>query len=125
MMAVSGNRGRATPLLWGAVLTGMAAWSFLAWVGYSLADPLLVWLGAALPGIAETGSGLATAFGGKEAGAAVDALGAGDLGTQALGLVAIVLKPAIVVVWALGIAALVILAALVAGAGRLGRRLLR
>lgn len=118
----TGGGRPALMLLWAAAAIG---WSLLAWLGYSLADPLLAWLGATLPGVAESGGELATVFGGKEAGAAVDALGAGPIAAQGLGLLAIVLKPAIVVVWVLGLAALAVLATLVAGAGRLGRRLLR
>ncbi len=97
----------------------------LLWAAAAIGWSLLAWLGATLPGVAESGGELATVFGGKEAGAAVDALGAGPIAAQGLGLLAIVLKPAIVVVWVLGLAALAVLATLVAGAGRLGRRLLR
>ncbi|MBE7185975.1 MAG: hypothetical protein INR68_16380 [Methylobacterium mesophilicum] len=101
----------------------MAVWSLLAWFGYMAADPLLVWLGSALGVVVESSQGVAEAFGGKPAGEVFGALNAGGAGAQILAVASLILKPAIVVIWALGMVALAVLPTLASVAGRLlGRR---
>lgn len=116
-------RGRSYrgPLLI-VMLGGMAVWSLLAWIGYSLADPLLAWLGTTVLGVAESGRGLAVAVGGQPAGAALDIVNAGGLATQALALLQLLVKPAIVLIWLVGMMVLMALPFLLPLARRLTSR---
>lgn len=86
---------------------GVLVWSLLAWVGYGLADGILRWLASNVGTVVEGGRGLAGAAGvGKEVGAAIEAVQlAGVLGWL-VSLLALVLKPAIVLAWGLGVLAL-------------------
>lgn len=88
----------------------LVLWSLLAWAGYALVDPVLDWIAANVGLLVDGGKDLATATGvGNEAGSLIDSLGGSGFWEQANALLRAIVKPAIVVVWAIG--ALVIIAA--------------
>lgn len=92
------------------VLVGLVLWSLLALVGYALVDPVLGWIAGNAGLLVDGGKGLATAAGaGKEVGNIVDGLNVSGFLGQVIALLRVILKPTIVVVWAIG--ALVLLAA--------------
>lgn len=115
-----GRGSRPAPLLRIVIAVAVAVWSLMAWIGYNAADPVVAWLGSIVLGVIENGQGVAEAFGGKPAGEVVKALDGGGLAGQILALVQIIIKPAIVVIWALGIVALMMLPLLAS----LGRRII-
>lgn len=89
------------------VLIGLVVWSLLAWTGYVLVDPLLGWVAASAGLLLDTGKNLANITGaGKELGTLVDGLNVSGIAGQAVALLHLVLKPAIVVGWAVGALAL-------------------
>lgn len=96
-------------LPWAVVFALLLVWSLLAWGTYALSDPVLGWVAAAAGVAMDSGRALATDIGGAEVGGLVGKINAGGLFRQALALLALVLKPVIILLWALG--ALVILAA--------------
>jgi len=112
------------PISWIVVIVGLAVWSLLAWVGYALVDPVLGWVAANAGLLADGGKGLATATGaGKEVGSVVDGLNVNGFLGQAIALLQAVVKPAIIVVWAIGALALVAAPVILPRVGRLlGRR---
>lgn len=112
---------RHKSLLWGVVLIVMVVWSFFAWFAYTVIDPVLAWLMAIASGAIANGQGVAETFGGKPVGEAVRALDASGLIGQLLGLVLILAKPAIVILWVLGLAALAALPIFASLARRLKR----
>ncbi|WP_198672091.1 hypothetical protein [Pseudogemmobacter bohemicus] len=120
--APAAGRRASSGIILVVMMVGIVVWSLLAWVGYSLADPLLAWLGAAVLGVAEGGRGLAVAVGGQPAGAAMDMVNAGGLAAQAMALLQLLVKPAIVLIWLLGIVALLALPFLLPLARRLASR---
>ncbi len=92
------------------VLVGLVLWSLFAWAGYALVDPVLGWIAASAGFLLDSGKDIATATGaGKELGVIVDGLNARGFMQQAITLLRVILKPAIVVVWAIG--ALILIAA--------------
>lgn len=96
------------PISWIVVIVGLAGWSLLAWISYAMADSILSWIAANTGLLVDGGKGLATATGaGKEVGSAVDTLNVGGFSGQAIALVRVVLKPAIIVLWAIGALALI------------------
>lgn len=102
------------------VLVGLILWSLFAWIGYALVDPVLSWVAANAGVLLDTGKGLAAATeAGKEVGAAVDTLNVGGLLGQAIALLRVVLKPAIVIVWAIGALLLVAAPFIISKVGRL------
>jgi len=84
------------------VTAAVLAWSLLAWSGYILVDPLLTWLASSAGLLVESGKDVATAMGAKEFVPIADTIGIGGLLGQFISLLQLVLKPAIVVVWAIG-----------------------
>ncbi|CCV15030.1 hypothetical protein [Mesorhizobium sp. STM 4661] len=90
----------------------LAVWSLLAWVGYALVDPVLSWLA----GTAGSGQGVV---------AVVDSLNVGGVLGQAKALLRIVVKPAIVVLWAIGALVLIAAPLILPRIGRLLSRLRR
>lgn len=106
------------------VLGGLVLWSLFAWIGYSVVDPVLGWVASSAGLLVDGGKAIATATAGKEVGAVLDTVNAtGPLG-QVIALLSVVLKPAIVVVWAIGAFLLVVAAFMLPNIGRLisGRR---
>jgi len=95
------------PISWIVVLVGLGVWTLLAWVGYALVDPVLGWAAANAGLVLDTGKGLATGAG-KEAASALQSMNASGVLGQTILFLRAVLKPAIVVLWAIG--ALTILA---------------
>lgn len=83
-------------------LVGLVLWSLLAWVGYVLVDPILGWVAASVGLLVDGGKDIATATGGKEVGIILDNLNVSGFLGQIIALLRVVLKPAIVVVWAIG-----------------------
>lgn len=113
------------PIFWIVAFVGLAVWSLLAWVGYVLVDPVLGWVAANAGPLVDGGKGLATAAGaGKEVGSVVDSLNIGGFLGQAIALLRTVVKPGIIVLWAIGALALVAAPAILPRLGRmlLGRR---
>ncbi len=107
----------ATKMTWGVAVVGIGVLTLAAGIGFVLVDPLLNLL-ASLIGVAVTsGKDAATLFGaGDLAGIAIDAAKSTDLPSQILALLAVVLKPLIVIGWAIGV---VLLLALPVIAGKL------
>ena len=89
------------------VLVGLVLWSLLAWVGYVLVDPILGWVAASAGLLVDGGKDIATATGGNEIGIILDNLNVSGFLGQTIALLRVVLKPAIVVVWAIGALALI------------------
>ncbi|CCV11936.1 hypothetical protein [Mesorhizobium sp. STM 4661] len=108
------------PVAWIAVLIGLLIWSAAAWIGYVTVDSLLGWA-AANAGIAiDSGKNLATGIGvGKEQVGAVDALNVSGLLGQAIALLRVVAKPAIVILWVIGALALLTAPLILSRIGRL------
>lgn len=102
----------------GLVIAALAAWSLLAWVGYVSVDAVLGWIAASAGAAAETGRALAEVAGAGEAVAVVDGLNADGVLGGILGLVQAVAKPVIVVIWAAGAVAILVLPRLLSAAGR-------
>ena len=117
--------GRPAPrtlrtVAWIAVFIGLLIWSAAAWIGYVMVDSLLGWA-AANAGIAiDSGKNLATGIGvGKEQIGALDALNASGLLGQAIALLRVVAKPAIVIIWVIGALALLTAPLILSRIGRL------
>ncbi len=91
------------------VLVGLVLWSLLAWVGYVLVDPILGWVASSAGLLVDGGKDIATATGSKEVGTILDNLNVSGFMGQTIALLRVVLKPAVVAVWAIG--AVVLLAA--------------
>lgn len=102
-----GLLGRVTT---GAAMVGILIWSLLALFAFVIADPLLNWLSAALGVVVANGESAAKMVGGEGIASVlmsgVDANGLAQLVMDLLNLVA---KPAIVVVWAIGVVILLVL----------------
>lgn len=107
-----------------AVLAGLVLWSLLAWAGYALVDPILGWIAANAGLLADSGKDIANATGvGKEAGSVIDSLNNIGFWGQAIWLLRVIAKLAIIVVWALGAVVLVAAPVILPVIGRLlGRR---
>ncbi|GAA2888462.1 hypothetical protein GCM10010837_48030 [Aminobacter niigataensis] len=101
------------------VLVGLVLWSLLAWVGYVLVDPILGWVAASAGLLVDGGRDIATATGGKEVGTILDNLNVSGLLGQVIALLRVVLKPAIVVVWAIGALVLITAPLILRKIGRL------
>lgn len=102
------------------VLVGLVLWSLLALAGYILADPVLDWIAASAGLLVDGGKGLATATGvGKEVGNIVDGLNVSGFLGQAIALFRVILKPTIVIVWAMGAILLIAAPAILPKIGRL------
>lgn len=107
------------------VLVGLVLWSLLAWAGYALVDPVLGWVASNAGLLVDGGKGLATATGvGKEVGSVVDNLNVSGFLGQAIALLRVVMKPAIIVLWAIGAVAIIAAPVILPRVGRLlgGRR---
>lgn len=106
----SNNRGNRRSGSWGLTIVLLLLWSALVWLGYTGLDALLTWLSASGDSLAQAGKNVGTAFGvGKEVGAVADSLKAGGLWEQAIALMRLLLKPAVVIVWLLGAVVLMVL----------------
>jgi hypothetical protein len=118
-----GPPARPSRTAWLLAGLGALVWSLLAWLGYGLADGILRWLASSVGTVVEGGRGLAGAAGvGREVGAAIDAVQLSGVLGWLISLLAVVLKPAIVLVWGLGVAALLAAPVLLPRlAGRFGR----
>ncbi|KAA0946402.1 MAG: hypothetical protein KKC24_04270 [Gammaproteobacteria bacterium] len=105
------------------VLVGLVLWSLLAWVGYALVDPVLGWVAANAGLLVDGGKGLATGAG-KEVGSVVDNLNVSGFLGQAIALLRVIVKPAIIVLWVIGTLVLIAAPVILPRVGRLlgGRR---
>ena len=92
-----------------AALVGLVLWSLLAWVGYLLVDPILGWVAASVGLLVDGGKDIVSATGGKEVGTILDNIYVSGFLGQIIALSRVVLKPTILVVWAIG--ALILVAA--------------
>lgn len=117
------RRPRRLPVA--VVIVGLVLWSLLALIGYALVDPVLGWIAASAGLLVDGAKGLATAAGaGKEVGGVVDNLNVSGFLGQAVALLRVVLKPAIIILWAIGALALIAAPVILPRIGRLlgGRR---
>lgn len=81
-------------------LTVLVLWSLFAWVGYSLVDSILAWTSTNVDAIVQTGKDAATATGiGTEVVSAFDSSQTTGFLGGLVGLVGVVLRPLIIVVW--------------------------
>ena len=104
------------------ILVGLALWSLLAWAVYSLVDPALGLVAESAGVVLESGKNLATSTGaGQEVGGLVDGWGGDGLLRQALALLPVVAKPAIVIVWAIGALGIVAAPLVLSKVGRMLR----
>lgn len=102
------------------VLVGLVLWSLLAWALYVLVGPVLSWIAANAGLLADSGKDLATTAGaGKEIGNIVDGLNVSGLLGQVIAVLRVILKPMIVIVWAIGALALIAAPAILPKLGRL------
>lgn len=102
------------------IAVAMAVWSLLAWIGYALVDPVLGWAAASAGLLVDAGKGLATATGtGKEVGSVLDSLNARGFGGQAIAMLRVVLKPAIIFLWVIGAFAIIAVPRILPRIGRL------
>jgi hypothetical protein len=110
--------------VWIAALVGVALWTLLAWLSYASVDAVMNWLAANAGAVIEGGKDLAGAAGvGKEAGSFAERLNAGGFVAEVTKLLQVALRPAIVVVWALGVLGLLAAPLLVSRVRRMvGRR---
>lgn len=121
-----GGMGLLRRVSWGAAIVGIAIWSLIALVAFLLADPVLAWLSAAMGVALSTGKDAASVLGaGEIAGILVDSANATGLPELAMNLLNLLAKPAIVVVWLLGVVVMLILPALAGKAAQLGNRFRR
>jgi len=107
------------------VLVGLVLWSLLAWVGHVLVDPTFGWVAS------NAGSWLMAGKGSqprpeparRSATSSIILDVSGFLG-QAIALLRVVMKPAIIVLWAIGALALIAAPVILPRVGRLlgGRR---
>lgn len=96
------------PIFWVAAVVGLIVWSTVALIGYVSVDSLLGWAAANAGLAVDSGKKLVTAVGvGKEAVGVVDGLNVGGFLEQAISVLRVVAKPAIVVLWAIGAVALI------------------
>ena len=124
MMGDSGNHEaaprvpRKLPLA--VVLVGLVLWSLLAWALYVLVGPVLSWIAGNAGLLADSGKDLATTAGaGKEIGNIVDGLNVSGLLGQVIAVLGVILKPLIVIVWAIGALSLIAAPAILPKLGRL------
>ncbi|PZR00075.1 MAG: hypothetical protein DI533_05550 [Cereibacter sphaeroides] len=104
------------------VIAALAVWTLLALGTWVVIDPLLAWAGVLVAPLLETGSAVGDAVGiGKEVGAVIDASGAESIAQWLLGVLSWLAKPAIVIVWALGVGA-ILLAQVILARGIFSRR---
>ncbi|GAA4110200.1 hypothetical protein ACFFTN_05455 [Aminobacter aganoensis] len=98
-------RSKRPKLRLGAALVALVLWSLFAWVGYGLVDSILAWASSNVGALVETGKDAAAATGiGKEVVGAVDSVQTTGFLAGLANLVGVVLRPLIVVAWALGAA---------------------
>ncbi|MFA6031367.1 MAG: hypothetical protein WC889_00505 [Myxococcota bacterium] len=103
-----------------AVLVGLMVWSAIALIGYVSIDSLLGWVATIAGNVVGSGKDLATAVGvGKEQVSAVEALNVSGILGQAIILLKIIAKPAIVILWGVGVIALLAAPLILSRAGRL------
>lgn len=89
------------------VLVGLVLWSLLAGIAYAVVDPILGWIAGNAGLLVGGGKDLATATGaGKEVGSILDGLNVSSFLGQTIQLLRVVLKPAIVVLWGIGVLAI-------------------
>lgn len=113
------------PVSWIVVIMGLAVWTLVAWIAYALVDPVLGWVAGSAGVLVDGGKDLATAAGaGKDVGAVIDNLNASGFLGQAIALFRLVIKPTIVVLWAIGVLVLLATPMFLPRIGRLlgGRR---
>lgn len=102
--ASGGFRSRS----WIVVTIVLAVWSLIAWISYALSDAVLVWAAGSAGVLVEGGKDLATATGvGKDVGPVLDNLNISGLWGQLIALLRVILKPAIVLLWAIGAVVLI------------------
>ena len=102
------------------VLIGLIVWSAIALIGYVSIDSLLAWTAAIAGNVVDSGKDLATAVGvGKEQVGALEALNVSGILGQAIILLKIIAKPAIVILWGIGVIALLAAPLILSRVGRL------
>lgn len=112
------------PISWVVVIFSLLAWTVVVYVGYVALDIVLSWLATSGSAVLQAGKDAGSAIGvGKEVGVAIDSLKSTGLVEQAVSLLKTILKPAAIVVWALGALLIVLLPRMLWRlAGAFGRR---
>lgn len=101
---------RRASLSWAGVLLGLLAWTVIIYVGYIAVDIVLSWLKTSGVAMLQAGKDAGSAIGvGKEVGVAIDSLRSTGLFDQAVSLLRVILKPAVIAVWLLGALIIVLL----------------
>lgn len=103
---------------WFDILIGLTLRSLLAWIGYVSADGILNWIAGNAGAVIENGKTIAGAGVGKDAIILVEGLNLGDLAGSAIASLKLVLKPAIILIWAIAALVLVAIFLILAKAGR-------
>lgn len=104
------RRSRMPKFSMAVALIVLVLWSLFAWVGYSVVDSILAWTSTNVDAIVQTGKDAATATGiGTEVVSAFDSSQTSGFLGGLVGLVGVLLRPLIIVVWLGG--AVLILAA--------------
>ena len=94
------RRSRMPKFGMAAALVVLVLWSLFAWVGYSLVDSILAWTSSNVGAIVQTGKDAATATGiGTDVVGAFDSSQTTGFLSGLVGLVGVILRPLIVVVW--------------------------
>jgi len=102
------------------VLVGLMVWSAIALIGYVSIDNLLGWVATIAGNVVGSGKDIATAVGvGKEQVGAIEALNVSGILGQAIILLKIIAKPAIVILWGIGVIALLAAPLILSRVGRL------
>ncbi|MGV3491598.1 MAG: hypothetical protein ACO1OG_09785 [Devosia sp.] len=109
-----GMRPRAAGLLGrvttGAAMVAIVIWSLLALFAFVIADPVLAWLSSAMGVVVANGESAAKMVGGEGLGAVLmEGVDAQGLAQLVMDLVTLLAKPVIVIIWAVGVAILLVL----------------
>src|SRR5262245_7718714 len=112
---------RLKPAVWIGILAAMVVWSLIAWLTYLAVDPVLAWLSSSAGTVLEGSRDVVSAIGGKPAADAVGAVSSSGLIGQLATLLHAIAKPAIVIVWVLGMLGLIAAPMILTWMARAGR----
>ncbi len=91
------------------ILGALVVWTLLAWGIWAVTDPLLAWAGGMVAPVLKVGTAVGGTVGlGNEVGAVIEASRAEGIAQWLLDVLGWIAKPAIVVVWAIGAAAILL-----------------
>ncbi len=103
------------------ILGALLVWTLLAWGAWALVGPFLAWAGGMVAPVLDVGSAVGGAVGlGKEVGAVIEASRAEGIAQWLLGVLGWIARPAIVIIWIIGVG-VILLARRLASWGGLSR----